>query len=188
MRRILSIYIFLNCFLLSSCQSVPTTTELSSSVIQQYAASEIEVSKGQEFSTGTGVFLKDEKAFLAEQFIDALTDQLPGELKFSLLGKKPAKVKLEVDIVSIATFSGRQLNGGGSLIRGKMIITDLETGQIVGQTELQATDVGAQNGTVINGVPVGAIASFVENSNSGGRTVIIKARDSFLREIRSWLK
>lgn len=188
MRFIVSCFMLVVFFFLASCQSAPQKTDLSSNVIRQYMASEIEVIKGNDFNIGTGVFLKDERHFLADQFIAALGDQLPGELKFSLLGEKPAKVSVQMSTVSIATASGRRLNGEASVVRGRVLITDLETGQIVGNSELQAVDAGAQNSTVINGVPVGAIASFVENSNSVGGTVVIKARDAFLRELRTWLR
>lgn len=188
MRNIISAFMILLSLVFSACQSAPDKTILSSSVIKQYSAAEVEVVKGADFNIGTGVFLKDERHFLADQFIAALGDQLPGELKFSLLGQKPAKVSVQMSTVVIATSSGRKLNGDPSVVRGRVVITDLETGQIVGSSELQATDVGAQNRTVINGVPVGAIASFVENNNSVGGSVVIKARDAFLRELRTWLK
>ncbi len=186
MVRIFS-YLFLLVF--AGCQSAPEVQPLGSQVASQYKAEEIMVVRGPEFSIGGGTFGKSERAFLAEQFEAAISDQLPDELRYSLIGQKPARVTIELDRVSIATSAGRKLNGDSSTIASNITIMDMETNQVIAQSYVGAIDEGARNNTTINGVPVGAIASFVENRNSGASsTRIIKIRDAYLRELRKWFR
>lgn len=173
--------------MLAGCQSVPEQSELNKAVVKEYMAEEIIVRKGTDYSTGGGTFTADERAFLADQFIDAVRDQLSDELRFSLTGQKPARVIIDMNTVNIATGAGRELSGESSFIRSNITIIDQQTGQTIAKSFIGASDEGARNNSYVGNVPVGAIASFIENRNSAaGSTRIIRARDAYLIELRKW--
>ncbi len=175
-------------FCVAACQSTPEQTPISSSVVRQYTAQEIEVRKAEKLDLGASPFLKEERAFLADQFVDLLKDELPENLRFNLLGQKPAKVEIRLETVSISSAAGRQLSGEGSNVIANVKITDLEDGRVVAQSKIAASDAAARNSTVIGGVPVGAVASFIENRNATeGSAQVVTIRDKFLKEMNRWL-
>lgn len=185
MNRLKYFITLISFIVLSSCQSGQELNTASPSVIRDYTAMEINITKASDFSVGNSPFLKSSREFNADQFIQALRDQLPVDLKYSLIGKKPARVDVFLHYTSIASSTARELSGEGSVIKATGKITDLDTGQVIASTDLFVNDAAARNSSNIGGVPVGAIASYVENKNAG--STVIRARDGMLKQIRTWL-
>ena len=182
------LFILVTLFAVLGCQTKKNTDQASRNVIVDYFAENVSVMQSKDFSTGIPALGSEDKQALADRVTEDLRSAITTDMKYSLVGKKPARVEVIMNSISISTSAGRVLVGSSSEIKGKVQIIDSETNRIVAMTEIIAEDRAAHNGTTVNGIPVGAIASFIENKNASGyETRVTRARDAFLTELRKWL-
>jgi hypothetical protein len=172
---------------ITACQTKPDPATVNA--VSNYYAQSVVVNRSLRFSTGVKSLGDESSEVLAQKFSDQVKARVTAELPNLMTGQKPARLVILLDKASIASGVGRVALASDSYVSGVVSIVDVDTNATIAAHKIRGEDRGSNNGSSINGIPVGLIYSAIKNvstAKTDKRIDLIVT--SFSNNLKKWLK